>query len=270
MKNRVGRKARSGVPRRPLIRVMPDLVEIYDRYSEKERSEIFNRALATIFPSIPVAPPTPTIIRPKTVVSSVVCRVVVEGQIISLIYPEKWEDFRSLVKTFRYQWVNCWQRKFDTAANIADRAAEISNEILLLGLPIQIDSEVVRERLLSNSFIPEAFKRVMGYASEPYKGWFTFEYPKGEDWYSEIMKITAAKYTDGLIVVPPEQFAEVEDFAEINGFKLTERAVSIAATARSIAESAIIFEPRRKVRKSKKKEKNADSDPIPAHLRDDD
>ena len=110
----------------------------------------------------------------------------------------------------------------------------------------------------------------MGYVSDPYNGWFTFEYPKGEDWYSEIMKLTAAKYTDGLIVVPPEQFAEVEDFAEINDFELTERAVEIAAKAREVAESAIIFEPRRKTKKTKKKESNADSNPIPAHLRDDD
>jgi hypothetical protein len=196
--------------------------------------------------------------------------VVTGDRLVSLIYPEKREDFRLLVKGFRYQWTTCWQRKFTGKADITDRAAEISNEILLLGIPVQIDSEQIRNRLLSSSFVPEHFKRVMGYIADPYNGWFTFEYPKGEDWYSEIMKITAAKYTDGLIVVPPEQFAEVEDFAEINDFELTEKALSIAASARSVAENAIIFQPRRKTRKSRKKEISADTNPIPAHLRDDD
>jgi hypothetical protein len=264
-----GRKPRTGIARRFQVRIKPDLVEIFDRYTEQERSEIVNRALSTIFPNHP-SQPTPTIIRPKDVVGSTVCRVVITDRVISLFYPEKWEDFRLLVKRYRYQWTSCWQRKFEAKADIIDRAAEISNEILLLGLPVQVDSEAVRDRLLSSSFIPESFKRVMGYTADPYKDWFTFEYPKGEDWYTEIMKLTAAKYTDGLIVVPPEQFAEVEDFAEINSFELTEKALSIAAKAREIAESAIIFEPRRKTRKNKKKESNANSDSIPAHLRDDD
>lgn len=265
-----GRKRDPGIPRRPLIRINPDLCEIYDRYTDKERSEVFNRALATIFPSVPDAPKTPTIIRPKKIVSSTVCRVSVVDRTISLIYPEKLEEFRVLVKKHKYQWASCWRRKFREKVDVVDRAAEISNEILLLGLPVQIDSEIIRDRLLSNSFKPESFKQVMGYIPDPYKDWFTFEYPNHEGWYNEVMKITAAKYTDGLIVVPPEQFAEVEDFAEINDFELTEKVLSIIATARSITESAIIFEPRRKVRKSKKKELNADSDTIPSHLRDDD
>jgi hypothetical protein len=267
---KAGRKPKPGIPRRPLIRLSPELCEVYDRYTDKERDEIFNRALATIFPLVPDAPPKPTIIRPRDAVSSVICRVVASDRLISLFYPEKREDFRLLVKSFRYQWTTHWQRKFKGVVDIVDRAAEISHEILLLGIPVQIDSEVTRDRLLSSSFVPESFKRVMGYIADPYNGWFTFEYPKGEDWYSEIMKITAAKYVDGLIVAPPEQFAEVEDFAEINDFELTEKALSIAANARSIAESAIIFQPRRKTRKSRKKEISADTNPIPAHLRDED
>jgi hypothetical protein len=267
---KAGRKPRPGIPRRPLIRLSPELCEVYDRYTDKERDEIFNRALTTIFPAVPDSPPTPTIIRPKKVVGSAICRVVTIDRLVSLVYPEKREDFRMLVKGFRYQWTTRWQRKFSDKADIVDRVAEISNEILLLGIPVQIDCEMVRDRLLSSSFVPESFKRVMGYTADPYKDWFTFEYPKGEDWYSEIMKLTAAKYTDGLIVVPPEQFAEVEDFAEINDFELTEKALSIVATARSVAENAIIFQPRRKTRKSRKKEVNVDTNSIPAHLRDDD
>lgn len=266
---KTGRKPRTGVARRLQVRIKPELIETFDRYTEKERSEILNRALSTISPNHPTQS-TPTIIRPKDVANPTICRVAISGQTIPLLYPEKREDFRLLVKRYRYQWTSCWQRRFEAKADVIDRAAEISNEILLLGLPVQIDSEAVRDRLLSSSFIPESFKRVMGYVADPYKDWFTFEYPKGEDRYSEIVKLTAAKYTDGLIVVPPEQFAEVEDFAEINGFEMTERALQIAAKAREIAESAIIFEPRRKIRKNKKRESNAGSDSIPAHLRDDD
>jgi hypothetical protein len=61
---------------------------------------------------------------------------------------------------------------------------------------------------------------------------------------------------------------EIEDFAEINEFVLSEAAIDLAAEAKAARESAIIIAPKRKTRKAPKKNEHG-SNGIPAHLRDD-
>jgi hypothetical protein len=184
---------------------------------------------------------------------------------VRLFFPEKREDFRQLVRRFRYGWEGCWERQFAESIDIVDRAAEIANEILLAGFCIQVEHELVKERVIARSFAPEAFKTIQRVTKGLYKDWFILQWPKAEDCYAEAMKITAAKYSDGAIYVPSEHFAEIEDFAEINEFVLSEGAIELAVEAKAARESAIIINPKRKA--SKKNERS--SNDIPPHLRDD-
>lgn len=266
---KAGRKRRSGVAIRPLLRISEQNKDLYDRYSDEERSEVFDRALASIFPKQKSSNTSPTLIRPKVVKTGTACRVVLHNQWIRLFFPEKRDDFRSVVKAFRYVWNGCWEREFSASADIVDRAAEIANEIMLLGLCIQLECPDVQKRLLSNSFVPESFKTIKRSLSEPYKDWFVFDWPKSDDCYSEIMKLAAARYSNGSVHVPKEHFIEVQDFAEINDFTLSEGAIALASEAEIARDSAIIINPKRKSRKGKKKNELPDN-AIPKHLRDDD
>jgi hypothetical protein len=267
----MSRRARTGIARRVQLRIDPNAIKIFDQYTDTERSEIFNRALKTIHPKVPDAPDRVTLIRPRQVITETICRIAIDNRTIRLIFPEKLDEFRTLVKKFGYSWQTCWERSFKSEVDILDRAAEIGHELLLMGLCIQVDVEKVKNRIVGALFTAEVFKLIKSNQDGGvYSGWLTFAYPKDEEWYTEIMKITAAKYADGRIYVPPEHYLEVEDFAEINDFQFTPAAVEIVDRAKTIRAAAIEIVPRRKQpKKSKSKKQHEPSNSIPKHLRDD-
>jgi hypothetical protein len=209
------------------------------------------------------------LIRPQKTVTETICRVDISNQWVRLLLPEKRDDFRDLVKKFRYQWEGSWCRQFSQSVDICDRAAEICNELLIAGFCIQVANDKVKDRIIAQSFTPEQFKLISKCVSGAYSGQFSFAYPKSESdrWYKEINKLNGCRYADGVLYVPSEQFEEVEDFAECNDFGFSEGALSLISKAKALKESAIIFTPTRKQRKKKNELTRTDS--IPAHLRDD-
>ena len=266
---KVGRPVKNGVPVHPLLRISEANLELHNRYTPEERSEIYDRALTTVFPRVPTEKIQPVLIRPVDVGTNTICRVLIVGRCVRLFFPEKRDDFRDLVKRFRYGWDGCWEREFPESIDIVDRAAEIANELLIGGFCIQVENEAVKDRVISRSFVPEAFKSIKRVTAGLYKDCFIINWPKAEDCYSEAMKLTAARYADGSVYVPSEHFAEIEDFAEINEFVLSDGAIELAAEAKAARESAIIIAPKRKTRKAPKRNENHSNNAIPAHLRDD-
>lgn len=266
---KTGRKPKAGIPVHPLLRLSEANLELHNRYTPEERSEIYDRALATIFPKVPTEKIQPVLIRPPKTETDTICRVVISGLFVRLFFPEKRDDFREVVRRFRYGWEGCWERKFSESVDIVDRAAEIANEILLGGFCIQIENEAVKDRVIARSFVPEAFKSIKRAMSGLYVGCFVINWPKTEDRYAEAMKLTAARYADGSVYVPSEHYLDIEDFAEINEFVMSEAAIELAAEAKAAREAAIIINPKRKTRKAPKKNERSNSNGIPAHLRDD-
>lgn len=265
---KAGRKRRHGVPVRILLRISEANLDTHNRYSDAERSEIYDRALAEIFPKVLVEKSQPILIRPRETETDTICRIVIVDRYVRLFFLEKRDDFRALVKRFRYSWEGCWERQFPESVDIVDRAAEIANEVLLSGFCIQVNHEVVKDRIIARSFVPEVFKTIKRAMSGVYEGSFAINWPKAEDYYAEAMKLTAARYSDGSVYVPSEHFAEVEDFAEINEFVMSGAAIELATEARAVREAAIIINPKRKTRKTPKKNE-PNSNEILAHLRDD-
>jgi hypothetical protein len=267
----MGRRAKSGIVRRVQLRINSDAIEIFDRYTDTERNEIFNCALKYIYPQMPAPSSCQqlTLIRPLQVVTETICQITIADRTVRLFFPEKLDEFRALAKKFNYIWQGCWERNFNSNIDILDRAAEIGHELVLAGFCIGVNTDTIRQRIVSASFIPEPFKLVDAAQDKTYVDWLTFNYPRGEDWYDEIIKITAARYVDGKIYVPSEHYLEVEDFAEINDFILTTAALEIIDRAKAIRVAAIEIAPRRKQNKTKSKKAHAPTDSIPDHLRDD-
>lgn len=269
-KDRRGRKRVSGLPRRRLVRLSPESAEIFDRYSDSDLSEVVNRAMQSIFPRVADAPKSPIVVRPVEVLTETICRIAIVDREIRLIFPERRDDFAALVKRFKYGFPSgCWCRVFPESIDVIDRAAEIGNELLCEGYCVQIDSPQVQSRMLGRSFVPEPFKTIKRVTKGVFKDYFILEWAKADDCYSEAMKLTAARYSDGAVYVPSEHYLEVEDFAEINDFSMSEGAIALASEARLIRESAIVVNPKRKPRKSTKKNAEEHEAGIPAHLRDD-
>lgn len=268
--NNPGRKRASGVPRRRLIRLNPDVVDIFDRYSDEDLAEVVNRSLRQIFPKVADVPKCPIVIRPIETETETICRIAIVEQEVRLIFPEKRDDFAALVKRFKFVFPNgCWSRSFPVASDLIDRAAEIGNELLCEGFSIQVDSPQVQARILDRSFVPEPFRVIRRCVKGEFEGCFVLSWRKQDDLFSEAMKLTAARYSGGSVYVPSEHYLEVEDFAEINGFELSEAAISLAAESKLIRGSAVIVNPKRKTKKKAPKVEDAKTDEIPSHLRDD-
>jgi hypothetical protein len=186
---------------------------------------------------------------------------------VKLFLPEKRDDFRGVVKRFLYAWDgSCWQRQFLESIDIVDRAAEIGCEILLSGFCVQVQSDSVKQRIIDASFRPEAFRTIKRSLSGLFKDCFVVSWPKGDDFYEKAMRITAARYSDGSIYVPPEHYLDVADFAEIEGFEFSQAALDLAEEARLAVDRSIIVSPKRRSKKAD--DSHSVKDEIPKHLRD--
>jgi hypothetical protein len=171
---------------------------------------------------------------------------------------------------FNYSWEDwCWQRSIKEGDDLCDRAAEVAHWLLLAGFCLQIEHTEIISRALDAKYQPESFRLIDASPIKPYKEWFEFHWPRSDDLYERVMKITAAKYVNGRCRVPSEHFAEVEDFAEQNGFEFTPAAQQLIQQARQLWEAALIIQPAKRPSKSKPYNPlDSDVVQIPDHLRD--
>jgi hypothetical protein len=227
------------------------------------------KALNTITPDFASSVVAPSTIKPKNLTTITIARVSIQGAIIRVLFPEKLEEFRSVVKSLRYEWVNpYWARQFKQENVVCDRAAELCYRILELGIPIQIDYTGVRDKVISGKFQVESMHLIKAVTAGVYKGWFSFDWPKGEDYYTKAMSITAAKYSDGRVIAPPERFLEIEDFAETEGFSFSEAARMALEESKKLQEIELLIDVRPINKRHKKRAKNATA-AVPNHLKDD-
>jgi hypothetical protein len=202
--------------RRVQIRLSDYHAEIFDSYSVEQINQILARALDTITPDYDPGIVAPSVFKPKNILTITIARVSVENLKIRVLFPEKIEQFRLLARELKYFWESpYWVRQFKEEALICDRAAELCYRTLELGIPIQINYTGVRDKIVSGKFQLEPVRQIQIIVSGAYQEWFCFSWPRGEDWYSKAMSLTAAKYIDGRVSVPPEHFSEIENFCLI-------------------------------------------------------
>jgi hypothetical protein len=255
--------------RRVLLRLELRHAEVFDCYTTDQLSQIMAKALDTITPDFAPGIVSPSIIRPKKLTTITIARVSVHGSIVRVLFPEKLEDFRLVARSLLYDWVNpFWARSFKQEKVVCDRAAELCYRILELGIPVQIDYTGVRDKVVSGKFQIEPMHLIKVLTAGVYKGWFCFEWPKGEDYYTKAMSITAAKYSDGRVIAPPERFLEIEDFAETEGFVFSEAARAALDESKKLQEIELLIDVRPIAKRHKKRTKNA-VEAVPDHLKDD-
>lgn len=268
----MGRKPVNKASRRYKLRLDGDVLELCDRWTVQQISEVLEVAVRSgIRPGQKLGVVTQAIIRPPEIKTKTIAKLSVIGKSIQIQFPEKREDFRLLLKSFLYEWKDgFWCRGFESEDVVCDRASEIASEIVRVGFVVQVEHTGIRDLVISGGYEPEQFRKVLIAVSGAYKGWFVFEYPRSDDFYSRLMKLTAAKYAKCSVRVPPEHFAEVEDFAEQNGFQFSTKALQALEEARALWESALLVMPKKK--SSRKKAANPIDDNsvlIPDALKDD-
>lgn len=189
-------------------------------------------------------------LRPERAVTETVAEILAAESSVELRFPEKREDFRQVVRFgLGYTWeTNRWLRKVTKwAGDPRDRAAEAGRELLAKGFVVRILDPVVREKAVSGDFEPECTRWVKLRVADPRKGWFAIAWgERNEKLYAAARKLPGSRYEKGEVLVPSEQYEQVIDFAELNGFRLSDGAREAAEEAQRVREESLLVRPQAK------------------------
>ncbi len=184
------------------------------------------------------------ILRPtEAVTESVAIITPIDGK-IWLDLPERNDRFREAVKAMGYKWNGrVWARNIvKRNGSIEDRAAEAGHRLLAEGFIVRIDDELVREKAISGEYQPEQTRWIFARIKDDYEGWFAVHWGRKDDLYGVAKRLPGSRWDRPFVVVPPEQFEQVLDFAETHGFSLTEKAQEVADQAMAAKEAALIVD----------------------------
>lgn len=266
----MGRRLSEKPSKRIKLRLDADVMSICNRLSSEELSEVVEISIRSgIRPGKRIGVAVQALMRTENIRTRTIARIATtEEGLIQIDFPERREDFRDVVYPLGYKWNEwCWQRQVSPDV-VCDRACEVAHKLLLSGFVVQVDHSGVRDRAITGQYEPEVFRVVKVGISGAYKGWFVFEYPRSEDFYEELKGLTGAKYVDKRIRVPPEHFAEVEDFAEQNDFQLSPKAREALENAKSLWETALLVIPREKQKQKPRKSLTNSNVEVPDALKD--
>lgn len=139
------------------------------------------------------------------------------------------EAFREVVRGLRYTWDGGrreWARvltKFNGTPE--DRAAEAANALLRAGFAVTIYDDAIRDKAVRADYEPECDRWVMRRTGDEHTGKLAIRWPKGDQaLYDAARKIHGSKWSNPDVVVPVDFWPEVLDFAECNGFRVSDGA----------------------------------------------
>lgn len=197
------------------------------RQSVTERMEAEVMAEATVYP--------------ESAVTDAISVITLDAGLISAVMPAKREDFRDVVKGLGYRWSGqAWQRRIGRlAGDPVDRAAELGHALLAAGFPVRILDNTIRQRAISGDFTAEHTRWITERTKGRYGGWYAVLWQRPDDLYAAAKAITGSRYDGSHVVVPPEQFDEVQDFAAMYDFRIDDRAQAIMDTQSEAKRQAL-------------------------------
>ncbi|MDD2885301.1 MAG: hypothetical protein PHT48_09685 [Dechloromonas sp.] len=203
-------------------------------------------------------------IRPEHPNTETVAEIQLHDSSISVHFPEKIESFRLLMRANGYTWSgSAWTRTINTFTGTAeDRAAEIGHKLLGAGFIIRVYNENARAKAVSGDYEPESKRWIKARISGEYKDWFAVEWSRDEDFYRQAKRLHRAQYSKPHVVVPAENFEEVQDFADIHNFRISTGAQALIDKAIAEREAALVVhvDPTEPVRKKRLSDRPAKLD----------
>ena len=197
--------------------------------------------------------PTPQdiILYPAGQKYSIPVEVKMSDELIQAVVPYN-ETFCKLVQDHGYKWLPqtySWVKKIGITTETAiDTAAELTNKLLAAGFAVKVDNEEVRSKAINADFVPEHQNWVTLLNEGNHKGKLCiFWKEKSDKLYSLARSLPGAKWVPKAgIVVRVEHYKEVQDFAQLYGFKFSpgaikaieEQAEKMAAVKRVTPKSA--------------------------------
>jgi len=189
-------------------------------------------------------------VRPEKPKTETVAEIRVDGQTVEVNFPEMRGDFRELVKNLRFRWNKekyIWFRDVTIINGTPhDRAAELGNSLLALGIPIRIFDETLRVHAVYGTFELEQKRWITTCAEGKYEGWYVLSWPYGDDVYRAAKRLRGSRYDKPAILVPAEQYQEILDFAQMYQFAMTDDVQELINKARAIREKALTVKVNRR------------------------
>lgn len=134
---------------------------------------------------------------------------------------EKNNDFITVVKGLGYKWDgDNWVKNItETTGSAEERAAELGNKLLNAGFPIAITDDDVRNNAINGNFEPECTNWIIERNGKLVIKWKGYS----DKLYSKAKSLPGAKWNEGM-VINVAHYMELEEFAELYGFKFTKSA----------------------------------------------
>lgn len=160
-------------------------------------------------------------VKPGTVKPGTV-EIVIEKETIKAIYMRD-SDFIAVVKALEFKWNGkCWTKNITKYNGGVNRAVELGHKLLKAGFAVNADKNLISD-IVSGTYEEECHNWIDAEENTIVIAWKKYT-STSESNYQESKKIHGAKYKDGQMIVPAESFDEIRDFAEVNGFRITEEA----------------------------------------------
>ncbi len=162
---------------------------------------------------------------PENKVTNAVVEIKVLDDTIK-VYFEKNNDFIKIVKDLGYKWNGVWKREINyTNGTVEDRAAELGNKLLNEGFPICILDEEIRRKAIEGDYEEECTRWIYIRKEGKYKGWLVIKWQGYNNrLYNVARKLPGSKWDSG-VVVRIEHIDEVQEFAELYGFRFSKGAI---------------------------------------------
>jgi hypothetical protein len=239
-----------GLNKMDLIQLIKEELKAFEKELSQPPKAVIEeaKAEATIYPEKPV--------------SDLVAEIKNKTNTIEVFYPERNETFRQLVRSLGFRWNQGWSRKVGHLdGSVEDRVAETGNKLLAAGFPVRIYDAELRRKAIAGEYEEEPKRWILARVEGEYEGWLAISWSReGNNYYNAARKIAGSKYSRPSVVVPPENFMEVLDFAKMYKFNISEKAQTIIDTARELKEKALVTGV--KVPESVKPPKPGDKPPV--------
>jgi len=186
-------------------------------------------------------------VRPESPLTETVAEIRVHEKSVEIVFPEKREDFWQIVKKqLGYTWSgSAWTLAIGVkTGSAADRAAEAGNRLLSARFIVRIFDHSIREAAINATYEPRCDRWITRSGTDNSRFLISWG-GRDEMIYDAARKLKGSKYnsTAKAVAVPPEQFAEVLDFAQMYEFRLSPGAQEIADQARQRHDSAMVAKP---------------------------
>lgn len=178
---------------------------------------------------------------PENKITNTVSEITVTTDKVTVI-SEKNDTFREIVKGLGYKWKGVWEKKITaTTGTAAERAAELGNKLLNAGFPIMIIDEEIRKNAIEGNYEPECTRWVMHRLDTDC---FQISWKeRNDDLYWKAKSLPNAKWSKGSMLVKVNYYKEVQEFAELFGFKFSSGANKLMESYIASLEKAAVVSP---------------------------